>query len=106
MTRGFKQPKSRETHHYVFDRKTGEILASVTLCVDEGSDRADSKVPRELIQSLAADCSRTERDLDVLQARRRTSVGGRLRVDVSKRQLASERTAKSAALAPLDLGRQ
>lgn len=93
MPKDFKPPKQVETHSYVFDRKTGEILATHTRWVDAGAEPASDEVSRELLASIAAESDRTVKDLDVLQAKPRAG-HGTLRVDVSTRKLTVERGGK------------
>jgi len=83
----FTPPKYTETHHYIFDKKTGEILATETRWTDEGAERAQ-EINTDLVRRLAEDSGRAERDIDVLQAPKGT-YQGHLRVDVATRKLIS-----------------
>jgi hypothetical protein len=80
----FTPPRYTETHHYIFDRKTGEILATETRWTDEGAEGLNT----DLVRRVAEDSGRVEGDVDVLQAPKRT-YQGHLRVDVATRNLIS-----------------
>ena len=93
MPKDFKPPKHIETHVYVFDRKTGEILATHTRWTDVGADPVVDEIGRELIESIAKDSDRVSKDVDVLKAKPRQS-GRALRVDVKTRKVIVERRPK------------
>jgi hypothetical protein len=93
MPKEFKPPKHTETHAYVFDRKTGEILATHTHWIDVGAEPAGEDIGRELLESIAKDSDRAAKDLDVLKTKLRRS-GGALRVDVKTRKLIVDRRPK------------
>lgn len=90
MPKDFKPPKQTETHSCIFDRETGEILATHTRWVDEGSGLAADEAGGELLRSLAADSGRAAADLDVLPIRPLDSYDG-VRVDLKARKLAKVR---------------
>jgi hypothetical protein len=100
----FTPPRYTETHRYIFDRKTGEILATETRWTDEGAEGAEG-INTDLVRQVAKDSGRVEGDVDVLQAPEGTH-HGHLRVDVATRTLISVRrdTDKNVAL-PLQLER-
>lgn len=83
----FTPPKYTETHHYIFDKKTGEILATETRWTDEGAEGAQ-EINTDLVRRVAEDSDRAEGDVDVLQAPR-VPYQGHLRVDVATRKLIS-----------------
>ena len=85
----FTAPRYTETHYYIFDRKTGEILATETRWADEGAEGAE-EINTDLVHRVAEDSGRVEGDVDVLQAPKRT-YQGHLRVDVATRTLISVR---------------
>src|SRR5262245_41777924 len=89
---GFKPPKFVETHSYIFDRRTGEILATETRWTDEGAE--PGAVSRDLLHSIAVDTGRTPKDLDVL-VNKPKSTQGRQRIDVNTRKVISEKIDKS-----------
>ena len=82
----FTPPKYTETHRYIFDKKTGEILATETRWTDEGTEGA-AEINADLVRRVASDSGRAEQDVDVLQGPRRPYQG--LRVDVATRKLIS-----------------
>jgi hypothetical protein len=83
-------PKYSETHHYVFDRRTGDVLATETIWIEEGVEPGTRRTVRhELLASLAADAGKKPADLDVIEGP--APVGrGRVRVDVATRQIVVE----------------
>jgi hypothetical protein len=85
----FTAPRYTETHYYIFDRKTGEILATETRWADEGAEGAE-EINTDLVRRVAEDSGRVGGDVDVLQAPKRT-YQGQLRVDVATRTLISVR---------------
>jgi hypothetical protein len=87
----FKPPPHVESHAYIFDKRTGEILATETRWTDEGVEPAG--VSRDLLHTIAADSGRTPRDLDVLVAKRRAGHGP-VRVNVKLRKVVSEPAVK------------
>ena len=87
----FKPPKHVETHSYIFDKQTGEILATETRWTDEGAE--PGAVSRDLLHSIAADSGRTPKDLDVLVVRPRATQGA-LRIDVTTRKVVSAKIDK------------
>jgi hypothetical protein len=89
----FKPPEHVETHVYIFDRKTGEIVATHTRWTDKGAPRPAAHIGRELLASIAAGSDRAPGDLDVLEARPRKS-GTELRVDPGTRKIVALRSAK------------
>src|SRR5215210_8663444 len=89
----FKPPVHVETHAYVFDRHTGEILATETRWTDEGATPASPSVSRDLLHTIAADSGRTPKDLDVLEVKPRAGQGP-VRVDVATRKLVVHRIEK------------
>ena len=91
MANEFKLQKHTETHSYVFDRKTGEILAEHTRWVEEGAEAGDDD--SGLLESIARDSGRAAKDLDVLQAKPRVT-RDLLRVDVKARKVVTERRPK------------
>ena len=82
----FTPPRYTETHHYIFDRKTGEILATETRWADEGAEA----ITTDLVRRVAEDSGRVAGDVDVLQAPKGTAQG-HVRVDVAARTLISVR---------------
>jgi len=93
MPKDFKPPKHTETHVYVFDRRTGEILATHTRWTDVGADPVGDEIGRELIESIAKDSDRAARDVDVLKGKPRQP-GRALRVDVKTRKVIADRRPK------------
>jgi hypothetical protein len=89
----FKPPRHVETHSYIFDRQTGEILATETRWTDEGAE--PGVVSRDLLHSIAADSGRTPKDLDVLVAKARVTQGAQ-RIDVKTRKVVSAKIDKQA----------
>ena len=89
----FKPPTYVETHAYIFDRNTGEILATETRWTDEGATPSSVSVSRDLLHTIAADSGRTPKDLDVLEAKPRAGQGP-VRVDVNTRKLLAQRVEK------------
>lgn len=86
MKKDFKPPKQRETHIYVFDRKTGEILATHTRWVDAGAERGTEDISRELLESIAKDSGCSIKDVDVLKAKPLAGQNAS-RVDVKSRKV-------------------
>jgi hypothetical protein len=70
----FTPPRYTETHRYIFDRKTGEILATEARWADEGAESAE-EINTDLVRRVAKDSGRVEGDVDVLQAPKGTSQG-------------------------------
>jgi hypothetical protein len=100
----FTPPQYTETHHYIFDRKTGEILATETRWTDEGAEGAE-EINTDLVRRVAEDSDRLEGDVDVLQAPKGT-YQGHLRVDVATRRLISVRRDRDKDVAfPVQLER-
>lgn len=93
MPKDFTPPRQVETHAYIFDRKTGEILATHTRVVDAGAEGVTEGVSTELLASIAKDSDRAAKDLDVVQARPRAARGV-LRVDVKTRKVMVDRSRK------------
>src|SRR5262245_2320361 len=91
----FKPPTYVETHAYVFDKHTGEIVATETRWTEEGTE--PGTVSRDLLHSIAADSGRTPKDLDVLVARPKTAQG-KLRIDINTRKVISEKIDKQPDL--------
>lgn len=87
----FTPPKHVETHSYIFDKRTGEILATETRWTDEGAE--PGAVSRDLLHTIAADSGRTPKDLDVLVAKPKATEGA-LRIDVETRKLISKKIDK------------
>lgn len=81
----FQPPRYTETHHYIFDRRSGEILATETRWTDEGAEGGD-RIDVNLVRHVAEDGGRTVQDVDVLRVTERPP-RGRLRVDVAARKL-------------------
>ena len=86
MKKEFKPPKQKETHVYVFDRKTGEILATHTRWVDAGVEGRTGDISRELLESIAKDSGRSIKDVDVLKAKPRAGQNPS-RVDIKSRKV-------------------
>jgi hypothetical protein len=86
MKKDFKPPKQTESHVYVFDRKTGEILATHTRWVDAGAERGTEDISRELLESIAKDSGCSIKDVDVLKAKRLAGQTAS-RVDVKSRKV-------------------
>jgi hypothetical protein len=104
MPKDFKLPKQTETHEYIFDRKTGEIIAEHTRSIDAGTE-PDDDINSALLQSLANDSDRAVKDLDVLQAKARVTREV-LRVDIKTRKVITERRSKpDRVFLPDSLGR-
>ena len=82
----FKPPKHVETHSYIFDKETGEILATETRWTDEGAE--PGAVSRDLLHSIAADSGRTPRDLDVLVTKPRAGQGRSASTSTTRKLLA------------------
>jgi hypothetical protein len=87
MAAPFTPPKYTETHQYIFDKKSGEILATETRWTDEGTEGA-AEINADLVRRVASDSGRAEQDVDVLQGPR-SPYQGHLRVDVATRKLIS-----------------
>jgi hypothetical protein len=94
----FKPPRYTETHHYIFDRNTGEILATVTRWTDEGAEGA--VLIADFARRVAEDSGRAERDVDVLPAPRASPYRGDVRVDTAARALVPIRRDRDKAVAP------
>ena len=90
MPKDFEPPKHTETHAYVFDRTTGEILATHTRWIDSGAEPVGDAIGRELLDGIAKDSNRAVKDVDVLRATPRGS-GRVLRVDVKTRKVVVDR---------------
>jgi hypothetical protein len=86
MPKDFKPPKHTETHLYVFDRKTGTILATHKRLVDAGAERGTAEISRELLESIAKDSGRATKDIDVVKAKARAGQSA-LRLDVKSRKV-------------------
>jgi hypothetical protein len=97
-TAPFTPPKYTETHHYIFDRKTGEILATETRWTDEGAEGAQ-EINIDLVRRVAEDNNRVVGDVDVLPAPKVPNQG-HLRVDVATRKLISVRPDRDRDVAP------
>lgn len=90
----FKPPTYSETYDCIFDRKTGEILATETRWVDEGVKSTHPSVSRELLRSIAEDSGRKPSDLDVLRTQRPAQ--DLVRVDISERKLITVKEGRKA----------
>ena len=102
--RNFKPPSYVETCYCVFDRRTGEILATETRWIDQGAKLAEPGVSRELLRMIARDSGRKVSDLDVLQAEPPAQYL-QMRVDVSKRKLTPVRASRKVVVAALPLAK-
>jgi hypothetical protein len=82
----FTPPEYVETHLVIFDRVTGEVLATETRWTDVGAERGRGD---ELLESIAADSERVSDNLEVLETNRLPA--GLVRVDLATRELVAER---------------
>lgn len=94
----FTPPAFTETHHYIFDRKTGEVLATETRWTDEGAEGAQ-EINTDLVRRVAEDSNRGEGDVDVLQAAKGT-FSGPVRVDVATQKLISVQRDRDKDITP------
>jgi hypothetical protein len=81
----FKPPSYLETTHYVYDKRSGKILATETRwALRLGRQAAEPRVADELLQSIAKQNGRRKADLAVItfKAAKRTA----LRIDLKKRR--------------------
>jgi hypothetical protein len=78
----FTPPEYVETHLVIFDKTTGEVLATETRWTDAGAESARGA---ELLESIAADSGRANDNVDVLEAK--GPPAGLVRVDVVTREL-------------------
>jgi hypothetical protein len=83
----FTAPEYVETHLVIFDRTTGEVLATETRWTDAGANPVRG---RELLESIAQDSGRAYDDLDILETQGPPS--GIVRVDVATRELVAEQS--------------
>jgi len=84
--RDFTPPACVETHLVIFDRTTGEVLATETRWTDAGAERVRGD---ELLESIATDSGMASENLDVLKTK--DSPADLLRVDLATRELVAER---------------
>jgi hypothetical protein len=83
-------PKYSETHHYVFDKRSGDVVATETIWIEEGVEPGTRHTVRhELLASLAAEAGKEPDDLDAIEGPA-PSGRGRVRVDVATRQVVVE----------------
>ena len=82
----FTPPEYVETYRVIFDKTTGEVLATETRWTDAGAEPARGQ---ELLESIAADSGRAHDNMDVLETK--TPPAGLVRVDVATRELIAER---------------
>jgi hypothetical protein len=87
----FKPPRHVERCSCIFDRRTGEIVATETRWTDEGAE--STGVSRDLLHTIAADSGRTPGDLDVIEVKPRAGQTP-VRVDVKTRKLVAGRVGK------------
>ncbi len=91
-SKDFAPPKYVETHHYVFDRRSGEIVATETRwSIARRKGRVETKVQPELLDSLALQIGKNRRALDVLVVKKPPKNALARRVDVRQRKLIWER---------------
>jgi len=87
----FTPPKYAETQHFVFDSKSGEIVATETRwSIVRGKEVVQSNVGAELLDSLASQTGKEKSELDVLVVNRPRR-GVAARVDVRTRKLVMKR---------------
>jgi len=90
--REFTPPTFVEKCHVVFDRRTGEIVATETRWTMKGARaRRGAAVGSELLKSLAAQAGKRTGDLDVLPVRRLGPGVVAMRVDLRRRALFTKR---------------
>jgi hypothetical protein len=92
----FTPPRYAETEHYIFDKRTGEIVATATLwtIARRGERRESPTVKPELLRSLASQAGKRERDLDVLVVKKPRTERTVVRVDVTRGRLVTEKPAE------------
>ena len=90
----FKPPKYSETHHCIFDKQSGEIVAIETRWnLVRAKGRVEPTVRPALLKSLASDIGKAASELDVLTIKKlRPGVVG-ARVNPRSRKLVVEKTA-------------
>jgi hypothetical protein len=93
--RDFTPPEYVETHLVIFDKTTGEVLATETRWTDAGAERARGD---ELLESIAADSGRANDNVDVLETK--GPPAGLVRVDVATRELIAERSRDAPRTTP------
>jgi hypothetical protein len=86
MPLDFTPPEYVETYRVIFDKTTGEVLATETRWTDAGAEPARGE---ELLESIAADSGRAPDNVDVLETK--TPPAGLVRVDVATRELIAGR---------------
>ncbi len=85
---GFTPPTYVETRHVVFDKRTGEIVATETRWTIRGARASpEPAVGPELLESLAAQAAKRVSDLDVLHVKKARPGAMAVRVDVRRRVL-------------------
>ena len=94
MTNEFKPPNYVEHDYYIFDRRTGEILAVERRWALGGADALPSRGPSpELLAGIGRESGRTPEDLDVVAAGSPPAGGRPVRVDPQRRELVTDEIA-------------
>lgn len=76
----FTPPRYEETMHLVFDKGTGEVVATEQRwTLVQGSYQGEPAVHRELVKGLASSLDKREEDLDILVLRESTPLKGVIR---------------------------
>jgi len=104
----FKPPKYSETHHCIFDKQSGEIVAIETQWnLVRAKGRVEPTVRPALLQSLASEIGKAAGDLDVLTIKKLRPGVVAARVNPRSRRLVVERAAGESAgqRKPLSLDR-
>jgi hypothetical protein len=86
MPQDFTPPEYVETYLVIFDKTTGEVLATETRWTDAGAEPARGQ---DLLESIAADSGRANDAVDALETK--GPPAGLVRVDVATRVLIAER---------------
>jgi hypothetical protein len=91
VTNEFKPPNYVENDYYIFDRRTGEILAVERRWALGSADAPPSGGPSpELLAGIGREAGRTPEDLDVLAARSPLAGSRPVRVDPQRRELVTD----------------
>lgn len=91
MTTEFKPPNYVEHDYYIFDRRTGEILAVERRWALGGADAPPSRGPsQELLAGIGRGAGRSPEELDVLAAPSPPAGSRPVRVDPQRRELVTD----------------
>jgi hypothetical protein len=83
----FKPPSYLETTHYIYDKRSGKILATETRwALRLGRQAAEPRVADELLESIAKQNGRRKADLGVITSKAANAKRTALRIDVKKRR--------------------